>query len=129
MAESRQDNYSNLDTLHIVDLLVRGIIGIRPDEREKEQDVIINLTLYADLRKAAGSDDIADTVDYVTIKKNIIDLVKTAKFFLIEKLAAEIAKVCLRDARVQKVTVRLDKPTALRFTRSVGIEITREREA
>jgi dihydroneopterin aldolase/D-erythro-7,8-dihydroneopterin triphosphate epimerase len=117
-----------LDRIHIRDLLVRCILGIYPDERREKQDVIVNITLYADLRKACLSDDIDDTVDYKTIKKNVLQLVQQSEYFLVERLAERIAELALETAAVQRVDVSVDKPGALRFARSVAVEISRLRE-
>lgn len=120
------EDTGSLDRIHIKDLLLRCIVGIYPEERKDKQDVVVNLTLFADLRAACESDNIEDSVDYKTVKKKIVELVQNSECFLIEKLAADISKVCLEDKRVRKVNVLVDKPGALRFTRSVGVEITRE---
>jgi 2-amino-4-hydroxy-6-hydroxymethyldihydropteridine diphosphokinase len=117
-----------MDQIQIKDLLLRTIIGINPEEREKRQDVLLNLTLHADTRPAGASDDVADAVNYRTITKQVIHLVENSKFYLVEKMAAAVAEVCLSDPRVQRVTVRLEKPGALRFARSVGVEIERRRD-
>lgn len=117
-----------LDRIHIRDLLVRCILGIYPDERREKQDVIVNITLYADLRKACLSDDIDDTVDYKTIKKNVLHLVQQSEYFLVERLVECIAELALETAAVQRVDVSVDKPGALRFARSVAVEISRLRE-
>jgi D-erythro-7,8-dihydroneopterin triphosphate epimerase len=116
-----------LDRIHIRDLLVRCIVGIFPHEREEKQDVILNLTLFADLRKACQSDNIDDTVDYKSLKKQVLEMVQGSSFFLIERLAEEVARMALAVPGVQRVTVSVDKPGALRFARSVAVEITRER--
>lgn len=119
-----------LDRIHIRDLLCRCIVGIFPDERRDKQEVTINITLWADLRKAARSDAIDDTVDYKTVKKNVLALVEASSFNLIERLAQAIADVCLdTDPAVRRVAVTVDKPGALRFARSVAVEIVRERPA
>jgi FolB domain-containing protein len=115
------------DEIHIVDLMLRTIIGINEEERRNRQDVLINITLYTDIRPAGSSDDISDAVNYRTITKNVIDLVEHSQFYLVEKLATEIAVICLRDAGVERVRVRIEKPGALRFARSVGVEIERVR--
>lgn len=117
------------DQIHIKDLLLRTIIGINEEERRNRQDVLINIVLYADTRAAGDSDDIADAVNYRTLTKRIIAMTEASQFFLVEKLAAEIAGICLEDPRVAAVDVRVEKPGALRFARSVGVEIHREREA
>ena len=118
-----------LDRIHIKDLSLRCIIGINPDERIKRQDVLINLTLYADLLPAGQSDDMDDTVNYKQIKNNIAEMVEQSSFFLVEKLAERIAEICLEDSGVQYVRVLVEKPGALRFARSVGVEIFRSRIA
>ena len=119
----------HLDKIHIRDLALRCIIGIEPHERDHRQDVVINITLHADLRKAGQSDRIEDTVNYKTIKRKVVDLVENSSFLLVEKLAQQIADVCLAEAGVERVEVTLDKPGALRFARSVAVEIMRDRES
>ncbi|MCX8065338.1 MAG: dihydroneopterin aldolase [Candidatus Hydrogenedentes bacterium] len=113
------------DKIHIRDLVVRCIIGIEPLERKEKQDVIINITLYTDIKKSAVTDNISDTVDYKKIKKRVLSFVENSSFYLLETLAEEIAKICLDDNCVKGASVVVDKPGALRFARSVAVEITR----
>ncbi|MCH2540206.1 MAG: dihydroneopterin aldolase [Anaerolineales bacterium] len=113
------------DQIEITDLHLRAIIGIKPDERQNHQDILINITLDIDTRPAALSDDIADAVNYRTITKSVINLVENSRFFLVEKLATAVAQVCLEEQRVQKVRVSVEKPSALRFAASVGVTIER----
>ncbi len=115
------------DRILIKDLLLRGIIGINDWERENRQDILINVTLFGDLRPAGESDDIADAVNYRTITKQIIQHVETSERFTVEALAADIARICLEAPGVERARVRLEKPGALRFARSVGVEIERQR--
>ncbi len=117
------------DRILISDLAARCIIGVSPDERREKQDVLINLAIFADLRNACRSDRFEDTVDYRSIKKQIVALVEGSHYHLVEALAEAIAGVCLENPLVLQVRVRVDKPSALRFARSVGVEITRERGA
>ncbi len=117
------------DKIHIRDLAIRCIIGVNQEERTEKQDVIINVILYIDTRKAGQTDDLEDSVDYKKVKKTILSLVENSDFLLIERLAEEIAKVCLDDSKVQKVNVTVDKLGALRYTRSVAVEIVRTRES
>lgn len=116
------------DRIIINDLFLRTIIGVNDDERTNRQDVLVNLALTVDTRAAGRSDDIADTVNYRTLTKRVIDLVEGSQFFLVEKLAEEIAQLCLEDRRVQDVTVTVEKPAALRFAKSVGLSIVRTRD-
>jgi len=116
------------DKIYIRDLRVRCIVGIYPEERKEKQDVIINITLYADLRAACRSDRIEDTIDYKGVKKRILAMVEASSYLLIERLAERVAEIALEEPRVQRVAVTVDKPGALRFARSVAVEITRDRE-
>ena len=115
------------DRILIRDLLVRGILGVNEDERINRQDVLINIELEADTRAAGASDDLQDTVNYRTIAKHVIDLVETSSYYLVERLAEEIAGICLGTPGVLAARVRVEKPGALRFARSVGVEIRRAR--
>ena len=126
MTSPRHDAMGN-DRILIRDLRLRGIIGINDWERQKRQDIVINLTLWADLRAAGGSDAIEDTLNYRTITKEVIEHVEGASHFLVEKLATELARICGRHG-AERVTVRIEKPGALRFADSVGVEIERTRE-
>ena len=118
-----------MDKILISDLLVRAIIGVNDDERRRPQDVLINVVLYTDTRAAASSDDLDDTIDYGAISATIVTLVEASCFRLVESLAEAIARLCLEKPRVQGVRVRVEKPRALRYGRSVGVEIERERPA
>jgi FolB domain-containing protein len=116
------------DVILVEDLLLRGILGLNDWEREKPQDILVNLRIYTDVRAAGRSDDVDHTVNYRTITKAIIELVETSSFYLVEALATAIAKLVLAEQGVREVTVRVEKPGALRFARSVGVEVTRRRE-
>jgi dihydroneopterin aldolase/D-erythro-7,8-dihydroneopterin triphosphate epimerase len=114
-----------MDYIHIKDLLVRCIIGVNEDERREKQDVVINVALGTDTHPAGRSDRLADAVDYRAIKKRIFSMVEGSHYSLVEALAERIAEVCLEDPRVEEVRVTVEKPSALRFARSVGVEIHR----
>lgn len=116
-----------LDRIHIRDLLLRCIIGVRDWEKTERQNVVLNVTLYANLAEACRTDDFTRTVDYVSIKKRIIDRVEGTSFQLLERLAETVAEACLEDPRVLRVDVVAEKPGALRFARTVAVEITRTR--
>ena len=117
-----------MDKIRIKDLALRCIIGINTEERREKQDVIINATLYADLSKAGKSDDFEDTIDYKAVKLKILGLVETSSFYLVEALAENIANTCLGFDGVEQADVSVEKPGALRFAKSVGVEISRKNE-
>jgi len=117
-----------MDKVLITDLSARGIIGINDWEREKPQEILINITLYADLRRAGQTDDISDCVNYRTIAKKSQQRAETAARLTVEALANDIARLCLEEPGVQKAVVRVEKPGAVRFCHLVGVEVERTRE-
>lgn len=116
-----------MDRILIKDLLARCIIGANERERHERQNVLLNLVIWTDLSKGGKSDRIADTLDYRLLRNAVTDLVENSQFFLIEALAERIAEVVLAEPRVEKVQVTVEKPGALRFGKSVGVEIERAR--
>lgn len=117
-----------MDQVLIKDLVVRGIIGINDWERERPQEILINIILFADLKKAGKSDNIEDCVDYRTVSKKVIAHAESAHRLTVEALAADLARICLEVPGVMKVRMRVEKPGAVRFARSVGVEIERSLE-
>ncbi len=113
------------DKILIRDLLIRGIIGINEWEREKAQDILVNLEVYLDVRAAGASDDMADSLNYRTLTKDIISYIEGSEHFLVEALATEIARIAVIEHGAERVTVRVEKPGALRFAGSVGVELER----
>jgi FolB domain-containing protein len=118
-----------MDQVIIKNLVARGIIGINDWEREKPQEIQINLVLFADLRKAGKTDDISHSVNYRSVAKKALAHAESAQKFTVEALAAELAEICLQEPGVQKVRVRVEKPGAVRFAESVGVEIERSHSA
>ena len=117
-----------MDKIIIKDLSARCIIGVNDDERHEKQDILIHIILWADLGRAARSDRFEDTVDYRAIKKKVLAMIEDSACFLVEALAERIAAICLESAGVEMVQVTVEKPSALRFARSVGVEIIRKRK-
>ena len=118
-----------LDKIYIRDLSLRCIIGVFSEEREKKQDVLINVVMLADLTRAGQSDDMHDTVDYKRVTKAILATIEPSRFFLIERLAQVVADICFTDDRVKHVEVTIDKPGALRFAKASAVTIYRDRKA
>jgi FolB domain-containing protein len=116
-----------MDQVFITNLAARGILGVNDWERENPRDILINLALWVDLHAAGQSDNLADCVNYATLAKKILAHAETAGRFTVEALAVDLAQICLEDGRVEKVRVRVDKPGAVPFTQSVGVEIERTR--
>lgn len=114
-----------MDKVMIKNLVARGIIGLNDWEREKPQEILINITVYTDIRKAGETDDIAASVNYRTLAKKAQHHAETAERLTVEALAEDIAGLCLAEPNVKKVSVRVEKPGAVRFAESVGVEIER----
>jgi len=116
------------DRILIEGLRVPCIIGVSEQERRARQDVVLDITLHTDLSPAAGTDDIADAVDYSAVARSVAGHVAASRFRLVEALAESVARLCLADARVARVDVRVRKPAALPLADSAGVKITRRRE-
>jgi FolB domain-containing protein len=109
--------------IRITELSLKTIIGIFDWERKRKQKVVINVELEFNASKAIKTDDVNDTVDYKVITKKIIQHVEGSKYFLLEKMAGSVLKIILDDPKVKRAKVRIDKPGALRFARSVSVEL------
>jgi FolB domain-containing protein len=120
-------NETFMDKITIINILARGIIGVHEWEREKPQDILINIDLFTPIRKPDAPDDISECIDYSKVAKKVLKHAENAKRFTLEALAEDSAQVCLEDSRVLKTTVRVEKPGAVRFSQSVGVEIVRSR--
>ena len=116
-----------MDKIMIKNLVARGIIGLNDWEREKPQEILINIIVYTDISKAAETDDITHSVNYRTIAKKAQQHAETAARVSVEALAEDLARLCLEEPNAKKVLVRVEKPGAVRFAESVGVEIERSR--
>ncbi len=112
------------DQIRIEGLAVSCIIGTLPDERVEPQRVVLDVTLQANLRPAGKSDDLHDTVDYQALRERIVKHVAASQWFLMEKLAQQVAELCLDTPRVEGCRIRVTKPNALPDA-TVSVEITR----
>lgn len=113
--------------IRIKDLKLRTIIGCNDWEREKKQNIIINIVIETIDAAAVRSDDLKDSVDYREITKRIIEAVEKTQFQLLERLAGFILDIVMKDGRIKGATVEVDKPHALRFSESVSVELTAKR--
>jgi D-erythro-7,8-dihydroneopterin triphosphate epimerase len=114
--------------IKIKNLRLRTIIGFKTWEREKKQDITVNLEIGPLTEKSTKSDSIKDSVDYKKIKYRLVDEVEKSEFFLIERLAGFILDLIFEDKNVGLASVEIDKPHALRFAESVSVKLTRKRK-
>mgnify|MGYP000338269307 CR=1 FL=1 len=117
-----------MDTVFLEQLALRSVIGVHAWERAFAQRLELDLVLGVDTRPAAGSDAIADAVDYAALSERLVELAGQADCQLIETLAERLAEAVLGDARIRRVELTLRKPGALPAARSVGIRLVRSQE-
>ena len=117
-----------MDKIFLSALSVECIVGIWDWERRVKQTVIIDIEMAADIRKAAATDHIDDTIDYKRVAKRLLAFVGESQFQLVETLTEAIARVIVTEFGVSWVKVRLNKRGAIRGARDVGIEIERRAE-
>ena len=117
-----------MDKIFIHALKTEAIIGIFDWERQVKQTVIVDLEISADVRKAALSDSINDTLNYKRVAKRVLAFVEVSQFHLVETLAEHIAMLLLEDFGLAWVRISLSKPGAIRSSRDVGVKLERDRD-
>ena len=117
-----------MDVIFLSGLTTECIIGIWDWERRVKQKVVIDLEMGADIRRAAASDAIEDTLDYKRVSKRLLQFVSESQFQLVETLTDRIAHIVVTEFDVPWVRVRLNKQDAIRGSRDVGILVERRRE-
>ena len=115
------------DKIFIHALKAEAIIGIFDWERQVRQTIVVDLEFSADIRKAALSDSIDDTLNYKKVAKRVLGFIESSSFHLVETLAESIAMLILSEFGVEWVQVNLSKPGAVRSSRDVGVIIERHR--
>jgi dihydroneopterin aldolase len=114
-----------MDIVYIRELRIDTVIGIFDWERRIRQAICIDLEMATDIRKAAASDNIADTLDYKAVAKRLIAFVEGSEFLLVETLAEKIAALVREEFGVTWLRLQLSKPGAVRGARDVGVIIER----
>ena len=114
-----------MDRIFISALTTEAVIGIYDWEREVKQRLEIDLEIWKDLRAAAASDAIEDTLNYKSIAKRVLAFVEASRYRLVEALAGEVARIVLEEFKVERVRVTVHKPGAIRHSRDVGVIVER----
>ncbi|MDP9007519.1 MAG: dihydroneopterin aldolase [Pseudomonadota bacterium] len=117
-----------MDKIFIHALKTEAIVGIFDWERQVKQTVLIDIEFSADIRKAALSDSIDDTLNYKRVAKRVLTFIEASSFHLVETLAERIAMLVLQDFGVAWVRISLSKPGAIRSSRDVGVVLERSAE-
>ncbi len=115
--------------IHIKNVKLKAIIGVNEWEREKKQEILLNVKITFDGDKAAKSDRIHDTIDYEALMMKVLHTVEKKQFYLVETLVDYIGETICEDKRAISVEVEIDKPKALPFADSVSITKTFERDS
>ena len=113
--------------INITNLRLRTYIGFNPEEKAKQQDVIVNAEIRYRADAAYRSDDEADALDYKIISKRMIRHIENGRFHLLEKLTADLVAIATESELVTFAEVRVDKPHALRFADSVSVCLSASR--
>ncbi len=113
--------------INITNLRLRTYIGFNPDERTKQQDVVVNAEIRYRADPAFASDDEKDALNYKIITKRMISHIEQGRFNLLEKLAADLLAIATESEQVSFAEVRVDKPHALRFADSVSVTLSASR--
>jgi len=114
-----------MDIIYLKALKIDTIIGIFDWERQIKQTVILDLEMATDIRQAASTDKIEDTLNYKAVAKRLVDFIQNSEFQLVETLAERISEIILTEFSVPWVRLQLNKPGAIRGARDVGIIIER----
>ena len=121
------DNRHTDDRIFLHGLTAECIIGFIDWERRVKQTVVLDIELPVDCRRAAGSDEVADTLDYKKVAKRVLAFIEASEFKLVETLAHRVALLILEEFAVAWVRIALNKPGAIRNSRDVGVVIERAR--
>ncbi len=113
--------------IHISNLRLRTYIGFNPEEKIKQQDIIVNAEIRYRAESAFVSDDEADALNYKNITKRMIHHIENGRFQLLEKLTADLLAIATEAEQVSYAEVRVDKPHALRFADSVAVTLSASR--
>lgn len=114
-----------MDKIFIQGLKTDAVIGIYDWEKQIRQTLVLDLELATDIRKAASSDRIEDTLNYKSISKQLVEYIRSNRFELVETLAEHLAKLLVEEFPISEVWLKLHKPGALSDAEDVGIIISR----
>ncbi|MFA5087783.1 MAG: dihydroneopterin aldolase [Candidatus Omnitrophota bacterium] len=113
-------------TISINDLCVKAFIGTKAREKQKRQNIVIQVSFDYDAARAIRTDHLADAVDYAALSREIIRRIEDSRFQLIEKLADAVMKILLAHPGVKAATVEIEKPQAIKSARSVSVRMRRK---
>jgi 7,8-dihydroneopterin aldolase/epimerase/oxygenase len=114
-----------VDIIFIKQLKLDALIGVNAWERRIRQAIVVDLEMGADIRVAAATDAIADTLDYKAVSKRVSAIVEQSGFQLVESLAERIAAALMDEFAIVWLRLVITKPGAVRGSAGVGVMIER----
>ena len=114
-----------MDVIYIRDLRIDAVIGVYDWERRVKQTLVFDLEMASDIRRAAETDEIEDTLNYKAVAKRVIQFVSESEYRLVETLAEKVAAIVLDEFDVPWLKLQLNKQGAVRGARDVGVVIER----
>ena len=114
-----------MDIIYLNDLRIDTVIGVYDWERRTKQTIVFDLEMATDIKKAANSDNLKDTLNYKAVAKRLFSFVGDSEFELVEALAERVAELIMQEFNVPWIRLRLNKKGAVRGVRDVGVIIER----
>ena len=115
-----------MDRIFLSEMKIETTVGIWEWEKRIKQQVIIDIEMSADIKKAAATDQIEDTLNYKAVAKSVRKLVEESSFQLVETMAEKISELVIGEHNVSWVRIKVNKPGAIRGSKGVGIIIERD---
>ena len=115
-------------TVFIKDFIIEEIIGIHEHEKIKKQKIKFNIVLDVNQSSLPDEKDIKSIVDYEKITNKLESLTKSKKYNFLESLAEDSFKEIFEDKRINSVTIKIEKPEAIKNAKSVGVEVFKTRK-
>ena len=114
--------------IKVTNLRLRTFIGFNDEEKQKQQDIIINFDIHYQADALCLNDKVENALDYKFITKKVIQHVEEGRFLLLEKLVADVVEICCEHEQVTYACVTIDKPHALRFADSVSLTLEKHKQ-
>ena len=115
-------------TVFIKDFIIDEIIGFYKHEKINKQKIKFNIVLDINQNSVPNERDIKSIVDYEKITNKLKNLTKSKKYNFLESLAEDSFKEIFEDKRINSVTIKIEKPDAIKSTGSVGVEVFKNRK-
>jgi len=123
-----KDKSSIKRTVFIKDFIIEEIIGIHEHEKIRKQKIKFNIVIDVDRNTLPNEEDIKSIIDYEKITNKLENLTKKKKYNFLESLAEDSFEEIFKDKRINSVTIKIEKPEAIKNAESVGVEVFKTRK-